>query len=222
MISLFFGAAFAAVLGVSFGRAGRSMRQGRRARLRLGDRDDEWQRRTLDVVIVGEGEVAVAVELQHHSGTATGFRMITTTGAEIEVELGAWVEITVPFKRRGQQLILPAAQPYSAFVSTHVAGDGPLRASTRVPANAKLIIHQRGWNPVKQVDRYLQRRWRRSRVLGFVVAPAMIVALIAWSTWCVWLGILGLTVLVLDAVFLQSAFVALSTTSTTRPGRELP
>jgi hypothetical protein len=220
VIWLVFGAAFASVLGVSFSRAGRSMRDGRQARLQLGDAEDEWQRRTLDVVISGEGEVAVAVELQHHRGTATGFRMVTTGGAEIEVEPGAWVEITVPTKRRGQQLMLNAGQRYSVFVSSHMASDGPLRASTRVPASAKLIIHQRGWNPVKQVDRLFQRRWRRSRVLGFVFAPSTIVALIAWSTWWVWLGILALAVLVFDAVFLQSAFVALNTTRT--GPRELP
>lgn len=220
MIWLVFAAAFACVLGASFRRVSRSILHGQRARLRLSDSHDEWQRRTLDVVIAGEGEVTVAVALQHHSGTATGFRMITTTGAEIEVERGAWVEIAVPTKRRGQLLVLHAGQPYSVFVSSHTAGDGPLRTSTRVPASAKLIFHQRGWNPVKHMEQLFQRRWRRSRVLGFIAAPATIVALIAWSTWWVWLGILGVAVLVFDAVFLQSAFVALSTTST--GPRELP
>lgn len=213
MTWLVFAAVFAGLLGVSFGRTRRTLRQGHRARAQLGAADEEWQRRTLDVVIAGTGEVPIAMELSVSKGTAIQFRMIATDGTEIEVPAGILIEVAMPLRARDGTLHLLANHPYSAFISSYVPGDGPLRTSHRVPTGARVVLHERGWNPVRHVARLLHKRWRWSRVGLFVAVPGAIVALIAASTSWLWLGLVAAGVLTFDAVFLRSALVSLTTTT---------
>ncbi|HUJ63321.1 MAG TPA: hypothetical protein VLX92_32705 [Kofleriaceae bacterium] len=213
---LWFAGAFAGLLGVSLGRTARALRSGQAARRTLAPADEEWRHRTLDIELDGQGDVALARVLGRSSGMTVAFRVIAADGQLIEVPAGLMLELAIEPRVVDGRFVAPARAPYSLYVSSLVPGDGPLRAASRIARDTKLILHPRGWNPVVQLERGLDRRWRKRRLAALVGVPAAITALIAVSPLWVWLGALAAAVLGFDAIFLRSAMVELHCTEPAR------
>ena len=209
MTWIWFAGGFAVALGVSFERTVRLMYLQRHARARSGlaPIDREWRERTLDVVIGGSGDVPLASALDRLRGITVGFRLIADDGRSLEVPSGLVLEIAAPLRAVNGVFKAPAQTPFSIFISTLVPGDGPLRSATRISSGTRLILHERGWNPVREIEPSFDRRWRKRGVATFLGIPAIIVALIAMSTQWTWLGVIGCALLAVDAVFLHSTIV---------------
>jgi hypothetical protein len=209
---IWFAGIFAGLLGMSLGRTIRWMRLQHRARARgdLAPLDREWRQRTLDVVIAGSGEVPLASVRDRLSGITVEFRLIVADGLTLEVPAGLLLEIAAPLRAVNGLFTAPAQTPFSLFISTLIPGDGPLRTATRISRGTRLILHERGSNPVREIEPSFDRRWRKCRVAALLGIPAIIVALIATSTQWAWLGVLGSALLAVDAVFLQSTIVMLN------------
>jgi hypothetical protein len=178
---------------------------------------DEWNQHTIDITIDGAGVVLLATVLDRSHGLTRAFQVVTTDGVALQVPAGLVLELATPLDVVDGSYHAAAGTAFSLFVSTWSKHEDPLRTPGRIDDRARLVLAPRGYNPAQVVDHALQLRWRAARVASALAVPAGLVALVAIDPMWIGLGIAGVAVLAVDAVFARSRLMALYTTRSSPP-----
>jgi hypothetical protein len=204
---------YAGLLGVSFGRVIAHMRRTRRNLPALGTTREDWDRRALDVTLLGSASVALGVRITAAAGRSVAMQVRTSDGVDLAIPAGLHVDVGARAASVVEGMCAaPAGTELTIYVSSHIPGEPALRASWRVPSDARLIIVDRGASPVADTIARMQRSWRVGRVALLAGCAAALIAAAAVSHVAVWLATLVALLLAVDACFWHSAFVVLTTT----------
>jgi hypothetical protein len=196
------------LLAISFARAAHTVRISRAVGSRVAAHGEEWARRAVDVVLLGDGDITIGAYLGPGVLRSAAFRMQATDGAIIDVARNAHLGLWHPLIRRHEQLFVAGGGlQMTAYMPDYEPGGG----DHSIVKRDLLIIAERGYQLATK-SRLFGAEWRPRAVALVLGVCAALVAGTALYPPLLALAIYAGVIMLVD-IFMGSMIVTMSATT---------